>query len=70
LQGGRWERIFEYYRPAYAFGYELAQDPRFRDFEPSRFEMEARRERERRGHQTAWDDVRDAVYQTWESIRH
>jgi uncharacterized protein (TIGR02271 family) len=67
---GRSGHNYDYYRPAYAFGYEMAQDERFRDLDRSRFEMEARREWERRGYRTAFDDVRDAVFQAWESMRH
>jgi len=66
---GRSGHDYDYYRPAYAFGYELAHDERFRDLDRSRFEMEARREWERRSNRTAWDDIRDAVYHAWESIR-
>jgi len=67
---GRSGHNYDYYRLAYAFGYEMAQDERFRDLDRSRFEMEARREWERRGHRTAFDDVREAVYHAWESVRH
>lgn len=62
-------RNYEYYQPAYRYGYELAADDRYRDYDWGRLEMDARRDWEMRGEQSLWEDVKDAVRHAWESVR-
>jgi hypothetical protein len=59
---------FEEYRPAYQYGYEFAQQPRYRDLDWFAVEPELRSEWQRRGERSTWDDVKDAVRYAWDSI--
>lgn len=61
---------YDYYQPAYRFGYEMRQDPRYRDYDWDRFEMEGRHEWEHRGHKSTWDQIKDAVKHAWNDIRY
>jgi hypothetical protein len=69
--GGRWEE----YEPGYRFGYEMANDARFRDRDFSAVEPELRREfpswSERSGYRndSAWDRFRDSVREAWDEAR-
>jgi hypothetical protein len=60
---------FGYYQPAYRFGYDLGSDSHYTNYDWTRLEPEARMEWERRGAQTAWEDIKDAVRHGWEAIR-
>jgi uncharacterized protein (TIGR02271 family) len=61
---------FDYYLPAYRYGYELRSDPRFSRYNNwSQLESEARREWQHRGERSSWDDVKDAIRYGWESFR-
>jgi uncharacterized protein (TIGR02271 family) len=61
---------FNYYLPAYRYGYDLRSNPRYRGYNDwSRVEPEARADWERRGGQGAWEDVKDAVRHAWESVK-
>jgi uncharacterized protein (TIGR02271 family) len=62
-------RDFNYYMPAYRYGYDLRSNPSYGGYDWSRVEPEARRDWERRGGQGAWEDVKDAVRHAWESVR-
>lgn len=59
---------YDYYQPAYRYGYDLAMDPRYRDYDWDRIEMDARRDWEMRGDQSTWEDVKDAVRHAWRSV--
>jgi hypothetical protein len=59
---------YEYYSPAYRYGYDLAHDDTYRGYDWERVEPEARRDWESRGLEGTWDDVKDAVRHAWESI--
>ena len=65
---GRSGFAYDYYQPAYRYGYDLRMDPRYRDYDWSQVEPEARMEYERRGFQGAWEDVKDAVRHAWENV--
>lgn len=65
---GKMGQGYDYYRPAYHYGYDLAMDPRYRDYDWDRIEMDARRDWEMRGQQSAWDDIKDAVHHAWRSV--
>jgi uncharacterized protein (TIGR02271 family) len=62
-------RDYNTYQPAYRYGYDLANDNRYSSYDWNRLEPEARRDWERRGGQSAWDDVKDAVRHAWERVR-
>lgn len=61
-------RSYEDFRPAYTYGYTLANDPRYRDRDWSDFEYDARREWETAHHDSPWEDFKDAVRQAWMSV--
>lgn len=61
---------YEYYRPAYYYGYQLANDDRYRDWDWVDLEPEARRDWEARdGVAGAWEDFKDAIYHSWLRVR-
>ena len=60
---------YEHYEPAYMFGHTLRNEPRYRDYDWSRLEPEARRTWEQRNPGTMWDQVKDAVRYSWENIK-
>jgi hypothetical protein len=63
-------RNYEYYRPAYYYGYQLAGDDRYRGWDWQDLEPEARREWERRGQsQGAWEDFKDGVQHAWMRVK-
>ncbi len=55
--------------PAYRYGYSLARDRRFQDYDWDGIEPEARVAWERRYGQNTWDRIRDAVRHAWEGAR-
>jgi hypothetical protein len=59
---------YEYYQPAYRFGYDLANDPRYRASDWDSFEIDVRNDWEMRGSQGAWEDVKAAVRHAWRSV--
>lgn len=59
---------YSYYAPAYEYGYTLANDPRYRDYDWTRIESEARAGWEGRN-EGPWDRIKDAVRNAWESVR-
>jgi uncharacterized membrane protein len=59
---------YEYYQPAYQFGYEFAQEPRYRNLDWNSVEPEMRTEWLRRGAQNTWEDIKDAVRYAWDSV--
>jgi uncharacterized protein (TIGR02271 family) len=61
---------WNYYMPAYRYGYDLRNDPNFARYTSwPQVEAEARRDWQRRNAQTPWEDVKDAVRAAWESVR-
>jgi len=63
-------RNYDYYRPAYYYGYQLASDDRYRGWNWQDLEPEARRDWERRGQdQGAWEDFKDAVQHSWMRVK-
>jgi len=59
---------FDYYLPAYRYGYRLAHDQRYTDMDWSRLELRARLYWEEHM-EGAWDDFRDAVSYAWNRVR-
>lgn len=60
-------RDYDYYAPAYRYGYVLAND--YREYDNwLTLEPVARRDWEKE-HDTLWDDVKDAVQHGWEQVR-
>jgi len=59
---------YEYYQPAYRYGYTLANDQRYSGRDWSQIEPEARRDWESRN-QGTWDNFKDSVRHSWESVR-
>ena len=66
-------REYDWYEPAYRYGYISGLDERYDDFDSwdDRLEADIRREWENGefAAQSAWDDVKDAVRRGWESVR-
>ncbi len=58
---------YEQYLPAYRYGYSLATDNRYRDYDWARLEPEARRYWEERNPNT-WDQFKSAIRQSWLDI--
>jgi hypothetical protein len=65
---GRTGYDYEYYQPAYRYGYDIATDPRYQGYDWSQVEPEARRQYERSGLQGAWDDIKEAVQHAWQTV--
>jgi hypothetical protein len=83
LDWGRYEPIFkdhyqriyvsrghnyDYFQPAYQFGYDFAQQPRYRDLDWNFVEPEMRAEWQRRGERNSWEEIKDAVRYAWDSV--
>lgn len=65
---GRSSNDFNYYLPAYRYGYNLANNPDYRNRDWSDVESEARNDWEQ-DHDTAWDDVKDAARHAWNEVK-
>jgi hypothetical protein len=59
---------YEQVRPAYRFGYLLANDPHYTGLEWSRVQSEARSEWEK-GYPNSWPQYKDAIHYGWEQGR-
>lgn len=59
---------YEQYVPAYQYGYELANNERYKDRDWAEIESDARRNWESRN-QGAWGDYREAARYAWERTR-
>ena len=59
---------YEDYQPAYQYGYDLANDERYRNRSWNEVEPVARRRWETEHSHNAWDDFKDAIYQGWYSV--
>jgi len=62
-------RKYDYHEPAYTYGNSLRQEARYRDYNWSRLEPEARRTWEQRYPSTPWDQIKDAVRYSWERAK-
>ena len=60
---------YEYYHPAYRFGYELAENDRFADKSWEEVEPEARREWEERNDNIGWDEAKNPVHYAWNEVK-
>jgi hypothetical protein len=60
---------YEHYEPAYMFGHSLRNEVRYRDYDWTRMEPEARRTWEQRNPGSTWDQVKDAVRYSWENVK-
>jgi uncharacterized protein (TIGR02271 family) len=60
---------YDYYRPAYTYGYMLATDNRYANRNWNDIEPTARSQWERTHQDSAWDDVKDAVRTAWEEVK-
>lgn len=60
---------FNLYLPAYRYGYQIATDTRYNDYDWDRLEGEARREWELHN-EGPWDRFKDAIYHAWHSVRY
>ena len=54
--------------PAYRYGYDVANDPRYRDRDWATVETDAQREWEQR-HQGTWEEFKEAVRYGWDKVR-
>jgi hypothetical protein len=62
------EYTFDQYLPAYRYGYDLANDARFQDFDWDYLEPEARRNWEDRNPGT-WERFKEAIRTAWDEIK-
>ncbi|HZR99724.1 MAG TPA: YsnF/AvaK domain-containing protein [Chloroflexota bacterium] len=62
--GGRWED----YEPAYRFGYDMRNDPRFRGRSWAEVEPELRRDWESRYHDRPWDRFSSFIRDSWSDM--
>ena len=60
---------YDYYMPAYRYGYGLGMDERYRNHDWNTMEQQARSDWERCGGQGAWEDIKDAVRHAWERVK-
>lgn len=60
---------YDQYRPAYEYGYGLANDSRYTGRSWDDIEMDARRDWESRYADTPWDDFKQAVRSGWERTK-
>jgi hypothetical protein len=60
---------YEQYRPYYEYGYQLANDERYRNRTWDEIEMDARRDWERRNPNSMWDEFKMAIREGWNAIR-
>jgi hypothetical protein len=60
---------YEQYQPVYRYGYGLANDPTYRDYDWDRLEPEARSRWEERNPGT-WDRFKDSVRYAWERAKN
>jgi hypothetical protein len=59
---------YDYYVPAYEYGYRLASDERYRDYQWETIETSARKNWEDHNPDT-WEDVKEAVHHAWNRVR-
>jgi uncharacterized protein (TIGR02271 family) len=59
---------YEYWVPAYQYGYELAHDPRYHGRDWAAVEAESRREWEQR-HRGTWEEFKEAIRYGWDKVR-
>ena len=59
---------FETYAPAYQYGYEMANDPRYRGRSFSQVESDLRSDYGRRYPNSTWDKMKDAVRYGWDRV--
>lgn len=64
------DEFYERFRPAYRYGFESAQHHMGRDWDSAESDLRAGWDRyEHRGeHQSAWEDVREAVKDAWDRV--
>lgn len=62
------EGSFQEYLPAYHFGFDLAQEPAYKGKSWNALEPIAHQQWQKRGSQSAWDDVKQAVRYAWETV--
>jgi hypothetical protein len=60
---------YDRFRPAYQYGYTLANDRRYRGRDWNDFERDARRDWETQHPGDRWEDVKDAVRHAWQRVR-
>jgi hypothetical protein len=65
---GAGSQTFEEYEPAYRYGYDLANDLRYRDWAWEDLEAEARHDWDQR-HPGTWERFRSAVQHAWQEVK-
>lgn len=61
-------RAYDYYQPGYRYGYDLANDTRYRGRDWDLIEADVRRDWEATG-QGAWEDFKDAIRHGWNEVK-
>jgi len=64
VSGATWDT----YSPAYQYGYQLANDPNYRDYTWDRVEADARRDWES-SNPNSWDKFKNSVRGAWDEVR-
>lgn len=59
------DRDFDYYRPAYRYGYDAAHNNRIRDWEELHPQLQSGWGTQEYSGKTTWDSVKDAVEDGW-----
>jgi stress response protein YsnF len=60
---------FDYYKPAYRYGYEMARNPEYRDVDYGRAETDLRKGYVHRHDEGMWDKTKDAVRHAYNRVR-
>ncbi|MEP0548994.1 MAG: YsnF/AvaK domain-containing protein [Rhodothermales bacterium] len=63
------ENDYAYYEPAYRYGYEMANDKRYRELDFGRAEGDIRKGYVHRHDEGLWDETKDAVRHAYNSVR-
>lgn len=59
---------YSYYQPAYRFGYDLASNPQYRNWDWDQVEPLAREQWEHQGLRGKWEDFKDFVQDAWDRV--
>lgn len=62
------DRGFDYYRPAYRYGFESAHQMPHRSWDEVEHELRAGWDRYEHRNESTWDNIRDAVRDAWHRV--
>src|SRR5579871_2957522 len=64
------DRGYDYYRPAYQYGWESANQYRGRDWNSVESDLRSGWDRARGGGTSTWEQMKDAVRDAWDRMTH